>query len=202
METPTATANDLKGGVDQTQYLAFYLGGEEYAIGILQVKEIIEYGILTKIPGTPEFIQGVINLRGSVVPVVDLAIKFGLAESAKTKRTCIIVVEVNLNGGTTRMGVIADSVSQVMDFLAGDIEPPLTFGNRLIVDYLMGLGKVGKKFVLILDIDRVLSEKEILTAASSAQAAEALTGNLPVLEPTDPSGLWSDRSKGRKVGNE
>jgi purine-binding chemotaxis protein CheW len=176
METATATANDIKRGIDQTQYLAFYLAGEEYAIGILQVKEIIEYDTLTKVPGTPEFIRGVINLRGSVVPVVDLAIKFGLAESPITKRTCIIIVEVNLDGEKTQMGVIADSVSQVMDFLAGDIEPPLSFGNRMIVDYLMGLGKVGKKFVLILDIDRVLSEKEILAAASSAQAAGGKSG--------------------------
>lgn len=160
----------VRGTVDQTQYLAFHLSGEEYAIGILRVKEIIEYDTLTKVPGTPPFIRGVINLRGSVVPVVDLAVKFGLPESAITRRTCIVIVEVDLEGERTLIGVIADAVSQVMDLLPEDIEAPPAFGTRVRVDYLQGMGKIGKKFVLILDIDRVLSAHELMTVASAQVA--------------------------------
>jgi len=157
---------------EQTQYLTFYLAGEEYAIGILQVKEILEYDTLTKVPQTPPSIRGVINLRGSVVPVVDLAAKFGLPASPVTKRTCIVIVEVDLAGQRTVMGVLADAVSQVMDLTAADIEAPPAFGTSVRVDYLQGMGKVGKKFVLILDVDRVLSAPELL-AAEALAAAEA-----------------------------
>jgi len=104
--------NEEKNTMDQTQYLTFHLAGEEYAVGILQVKEIIAYGILTTVPQTPPSIRGVINLRGSVVPVVDLALKFGLSASAVTNRTCIVIVEVNLDGEPTVMGIVADSVGK------------------------------------------------------------------------------------------
>ncbi len=163
----------VKSAVDETQHLAFYIGGEEYAIGILRVKEILEYDTITKVPGTLASIRGVINLRGSVVPVVDLALKFGLPESPVTKRTCIVVVEVDLDGERTVMGVMADSVSQVIDLEAGDIEPPPAFGTRVHMDYLLGMGKAGKKFILILDIDRVLSASELQAAAASLEAAPA-----------------------------
>ena len=146
----------VQDAVEQTQYLTFYLAGEEYAIGILQVKEILEYDTLTKVPQTPASIRGVINLRGSVVPVVDLAAKFGLPPSPVTKRTCIVIVEVDLDGQRTVMGVLADAVSQVMDLAPTDVEPPPAFGTAVRVDYLQGMWKVGKKFVLILDVDRVL----------------------------------------------
>ncbi len=160
--------------VEQSQYLTFRLAGEEYAIGILRVKEILEYGIITKVPQTPPSIPGVINLRGSVVPVVDLAGKFGLPPSPVTKRTCIIIVEADLDGTRTVMGVLADAVSQVMDLAPEDIEPPPTFGTAVRVDYLQGMGKLGKKFVLLLNVDRILSAPELLAAgALSATAAEA-----------------------------
>jgi purine-binding chemotaxis protein CheW len=158
----------------QSQYLTFYLAGEEYAIGILCVKEILEYDTLTKVPQTPPWIRGVINLRGSVVPVVDLAAKFGLAASPVTKRTCIVIVEANLEGTQTVMGVLADAVSQVMDLAAEDIEAPPTFGTQVRVDYLQGMGKVGKKFVLLLDVDRVLSASELLPSARAAADAGAV----------------------------
>jgi purine-binding chemotaxis protein CheW len=157
---------------EQAQYLTFFLAGEEYAIGILQVKEILEYDTLTKVPQTPPSIRGVINLRGSVVPVVDLAAKFGLPPSPVTKRTCIVIVEVDLEGQRTVMGVLADAVSQVMDLTPADIEAPPAFGTAVRVDYLQGMGKVGKKFVLILDVNKVLSAPELL-------AAEAVTVTLP-----------------------
>lgn len=159
----------MKEAVEQTQYLTYYLAGEEYAVGILRVKEIIEYDTLTKVPGTPPFIRGVINLRGSVVPVVDLAVKFGLPETPVTKRTCIVIVEVNVEDERTVMGVVADAVSQVMDLSSREIEAPPSFGTRVRMDYLQGMGKVDKKFILILDIDRVLSGNEILAVAAASE---------------------------------
>jgi len=157
----------VKKTTDQAQYLGFYIAEEEYAIGILRVKEILEYDTITKVPGTPPSIRGVINLRGSVVPVVDLALKFGLPESPITKRTCIVVVEVDLDGERTVMGVMADAVSQVIDLGPEDVEPPPAFGTRVHMDYLLGMGKAGKKFILLLDIDRVLSANELLQAAAA-----------------------------------
>jgi purine-binding chemotaxis protein CheW len=182
---------------DAPQYLGFYIGGEEYAIGILRVKEILEYDTITKVPGTPTSVRGVINLRGSVVPVVDLAVKFGLPETVVTKRTCIVVVEVDLDGDRTVMGVLADAVSQVVDLGASDIEPPPAFGTRVHVDYLLGMGKAGKKFILILDIDRVLSIGELQAAA--AASLEAATGAEPVAAVTElgaePKVAASDRAE-------
>jgi purine-binding chemotaxis protein CheW len=162
----------VQDATEQSQYLTFYLAGEEYAIGILRVKEILEYDTLTKVPTTPSSIRGVINLRGSVVPVVDLAVKFGLPETPITKRTCIVIVEVALDGHPTVMGVLADAVSQVMDLTPADIEAPPVFGTAVRVDYLQGLGKVGKRFVLLLDVDQVL-------AAAELRAAEALAAPGP-----------------------
>jgi purine-binding chemotaxis protein CheW len=159
----------MKEAVEQTQYLTYYLAGEEYAVGILRVKEIIEYDTLTKVPGTPPFIRGVINLRGSVVPVVDLAVKFGLPETPVTKRTCIVIVEVDVEDERTVMGVVADAVSQVVDLSSREIEAPPSFGTRVRMDYLQGMGKVDKKFILILDIDRVLSGNEILAVAAASE---------------------------------
>ena len=151
---------------EQTQYLTFHLAGEEYAVSILKVKEIIEYGTLTIVPQTPRSIRGVINLRGNVVPVVDLAIKFGMNPSTITDRSCIVIVEVDMDGETTVMGVVADSVSQVIDLPPGDILPPPAFGTRIKVDFLHGMGKSDKKFFLILDIDKVLSIEELKIAAT------------------------------------
>lgn len=171
----------LKEVMEKTQYLTFHLAGEEYAIGILQVKEIIEYDILTKVPMTPVWVRGVINLRGGVVPVIDMAMKFGLPESPVTKRTCIVIVEVDLEGERTVMGVVADAVSQVMDLSSQEIEAPPAFGTSVRIDYLKGMGKIGKKFALILDVDRVLSVDELETVASiQAEAAEG--------EPVSESG--------------
>jgi purine-binding chemotaxis protein CheW len=165
----------IKETAQQTQYLTFFIAGEEYAIGILQIREIIEYNAITKVPTTPIWIRGVINLRGGVVPVVDLAVKFGLAETTITKRTCIIIVEVDLEGERTVMGIIADSVNQVIDLKPDDIEPTPSFGTRIRVDYLIGMGKVENKFVLILDIDQVLSANELLTLVE-LQEPEAEAG--------------------------
>jgi purine-binding chemotaxis protein CheW len=170
---------------DRAQYLTFSLAGGEYAIAVLRVREIIEHEAVTRVPSTPAFVRGVINLRGSVVPVVDLASKFGLAESPVTKRTCIVIVEVASDGGNLVMGVLADAVNQVVEFRPEDIEAPPSFGTPVRVDYLRGLGKLGGQFVLILDTDRVLSAGELAAVASAPEEAPAV-GAAPVRPPAAP----------------
>ncbi len=157
--------------LSSTQYLSFFLGGEAYAIGILRVREILEHQPTTRVPLTPPSIRGVINLRGKVIPIVDLAMKFGLPPTQTTKWTCIIVVETSLGEDTAVMGVLADSVSEVIDLLPADIEAPPPFGTRVKVDYLRGMGRSGQKFVLLLDIDRVLSAEESAVAAAVPPSA-------------------------------
>jgi purine-binding chemotaxis protein CheW len=154
----------------QQQYLTFFLADEEYAVGIQRVKEIIEYTAITKVPKVPVWIRGVINLRGNVVPVVDLAVRFGMDERPVTKTTCIVIVEVQQESERAVMGVIADAVNQVIDLAPKDIEEPPAFGTRVRLEYLFGMGKLGKKFALILNIDSVLSAAELLTV-STLQAA-------------------------------
>jgi len=163
---------------DRAQYLTFSLSGGEYAIPVLSVREIIEHESVTRVPSTPDFVRGVINLRGSVVPVVDLARKFGLAESAVTKRTCIVIVEAASERGRTVLGVLADAVNQVVEFGPAEIEPPPSFGAPVRVDFLKGLGKLGDGFVLILDTDRVLSTDEMsgVTAIPEKAIAAASPG--------------------------
>ena len=173
-----ATATREKEVIEQEQYLTFLLAGEEYAISILEVKEIIEYDTVTTVPKTPKWIRGVINLRGSVVPVVDLGVKFGMGERPVTKTSCIIIVEGQVESQNTLMGVMADAVSQVMDIAAGDIQEVPAFGTRIKVDYLHGMAQLGKKFVLLLNINQVLSADESLdlsAAATNAQEAEGDT---------------------------
>lgn len=155
-----------------SQYLCFRLAGEECAIGILRVREIIEYDTVTKVPAMPPWVRGVMNLRGGVVPVIDLTVKFGLPESPVSNRTCIVIVEVALDGEPAVMGIVVDAVSQVLELSPADIEPPPAFGTSVRVDYLLGLGKFGDRFVLLLDIDRVLSAAELLKAASLESQAE------------------------------
>lgn len=149
--------------VEQQQYLTFFLAGEEYAITILKVKEIIEYQVVTMVPKTPPWIRGVINLRGAVVPVVDLAVKFGIEERPVTRTTCVIIIEGCLGDQSAIMGVIADSVSQVIDLPADEIHEPPPFGTRVRIDYLLGVAQMGKKFALMLDIDKVLSADELVS---------------------------------------
>ena len=173
----TTTAEAL----DAAQYLTFRLAGEEYAVGILQVREILRFEEITRVPAAPPSIRGVLNLRGSVVPVVDLAVKFGLAETVVTPRTCIVIVEVELEGEPTVMGVLTDSVSQVVDLGPGDVEPPPSFGTRVRIDYLRGMARQGSRFALILDIDRLLAA-DVVTAAEALEAGtedgtEAIDGS-------------------------
>lgn len=154
------------------QYLTFFVAGEEYAVNILKVKEIIEYDTVTTVPNTAPWIRGVTNLRGNVVPVIDLGVKFGLPASAVSKFSCIVITEVSYDGDKLTMGVMADSVNQVLDFKENEIEAPPPFGTRVRIEFLLGMGRVGKKFCLVLDIDKVLSADEILAVTDSAQAAQ------------------------------
>jgi purine-binding chemotaxis protein CheW len=147
--------------VEQKQYLTFMLGGEMFAIGILGIKEIIEYAGLTEVPMMPECIRGVINLRGAVVPVMDLSARFGKPATAVTKRTCIVIVEVETEGERQDMGVVVDAVNAVLEIPSSEIEPPPAFGARIRTDFIEGMGKVNGKFVILLNVNRVLSIEEI-----------------------------------------
>lgn len=152
------------------QYLTFSLGEEMFAIGILTIREIIEYGNLTEVPMTPPFIRGVLNLRGAVVPVIDLAVRFGRPACATTKRTCVVIIEVESEKGRQEMGIVVDAVSEVLEIPAADIEPPPEFGARIRIDFIAGMGKVNGKFVVLLDVNRILSVDEIAVAACLGEA--------------------------------
>ncbi len=161
-------ARHLAAAGEAHQYLTFALSGEMYAVGILNVKEIIEYGNLTEIPMMPGFIRGVINLRGAVVPVVDLAARFGGRASEIGKRTCIVIVEMSQDDTKQDLGIMVDAVSEVLEIPGTDIEPPPAFGARIRADFIAGMGKVAGKFVIILDIQCVLSVEEMATLADVA----------------------------------
>jgi purine-binding chemotaxis protein CheW len=152
------------------QYLTFLLGGEMFALAILNVKEIIEYGNITEIPMLPAFIRGVINLRGSVVPVIDLSARFGGPQTDVSRRTCIVIVEMKggENGDERHdIGIMVDAVSEVLEIPRSEIEAPPSFGAKIRVDFIQGMGKVSGKFVIILNMDRVLSIEEIAQLASA-----------------------------------
>jgi purine-binding chemotaxis protein CheW len=147
--------------METTQYLTFKLDEEVYALDIGKVREVLDLTTITKVPRTPEFMRGVINLRGSVVPVVDLRIKFGLSKTEKTVNTCIIIVEVTIDNETTILGALADSVQEVMDLEPDHIEPAPKIGTRLNTEFIKGMGKKDNRFVIILDIDKIFSTDEL-----------------------------------------
>jgi purine-binding chemotaxis protein CheW len=155
------------------QYLSFQVAGESYAVGVLQAREIIEYSTVTRVPQAPAAVRGVINLRGSVVPVVDLAVKFGLPASEIGRRTCVVIVECTIEGESMVMGVMADAVNHVLDLGPSDIEPAPTFGTRVRTEYLKGMGKLEQGFVLLLDMDKLLSGQEAAVGQITATAGSA-----------------------------
>lgn len=146
---------------ETTQYLTFKLDEEVFAVDISKVREVLDFTTVTSVPQTPDFMRGVINLRGRVVPVVDLRLKFGMPETKSTVNTCIIITEVNIGDESTVIGALADSVQEVMDLEAGEIEPAPKIGTQLNTDFLRGMGKKNEEFILILDIDKVFSSDEI-----------------------------------------
>ncbi len=167
-------ANDNKGLGTTVQYLAFRLGSEVYAVDVAKVREILDFPPITKVPRTPDFMRGVINLRGSVVPVVDMRLKFGMSMTEKSVNTCIVVVEALVENELTTIGALADSVQEVVELDPSSIEPPPKIGSRLKVEFLKGMGKIGESFLMILDIDKVFSSNEMTMVKEAAVAGREL----------------------------
>ena len=163
MEKTAETMNQaVKAMADREgKYLTFSLDKEEYGIGILKIKEIIGMMPITTVPGTPKFVKGVINLRGKVIPVMDLRLRFGMREMDYTERTCIVVVEIEGSSGTVMVGVVVDSVSEVLNIKAEDVEETPTFGAKLNTEYILGMAKMEGGVKILLDIDKVLTNDEV-----------------------------------------
>ena len=148
------------------KYLTFVLAGEEYGLEILRVREIIGLMDITSVPRTPPFVKGVINLRGKVIPVIDLRLKFNLEEGTRTEETCIIVVDV----GAVEMGIVVDKVSEVLDIAAEEIEDTPSFGVNVTTDFILGMGKTSDKVTILLDIVKVLGSDASLIESVTSQA--------------------------------
>ncbi|TAN69648.1 MAG: purine-binding chemotaxis protein CheW [Methylobacter sp.] len=177
MNTITQAAQMLSAPVgsqeleEEQQYLTFMLSGETYAASILRIKEIIQYGQVTEVPRMPGFIRGVINLRGSVVPVIDLGVRFGKPPTAVGRRNCIIIIEVAMGEETHNVGVMVDAVNAVLEIPTTEIEAAPTFGANIQADFIAGMGKINGKFVIILNIQQVLSMDDMAALAASASAS-------------------------------
>jgi purine-binding chemotaxis protein CheW len=146
---------------EMTQYLTFKLGEEVFALDISKVREVLDFTTITKVPRTPEFMRGVINLRGSVMPVVDIKLKFGMPMTERTVNTCIIIAEVTVDGETAILGALADSVQEVIDLDPDHIESAPKIGTRLKTEFIKGMGKQGEHFIILLDIDKLFSTEEL-----------------------------------------
>ncbi len=171
-----------------TQYLTFVVAGDEYAIPILRVREILAYAPLTRVPRAPKFVAGVMNLRGSVVPVVDLRLKLGLTETTITPRTCIVIIEVEGELATTTMALVAEEVREVIDLAIEEIEPAPAFGTRIDMSFLLGMGDLGDHFALILNADKVLTTLELIAASQAVADA-----------PTEPAKGKRRKRSGKKA---
>ncbi|MGD0907591.1 MAG: chemotaxis protein CheW [Candidatus Acidiferrales bacterium] len=158
---------------EMRQYLTFKLGNEVFGIDVAKVREVLDFTNITEIPRTPEFMSGVINLRGSVVPVVDLRLCFQMTKTERTRNTCIIVVEVLLDGESTVIGALADSVEEVIDLEPDQIQPAPKIGTQIHTDFIKGMGKRDSQFIMILEIDRVFTAEE-LGAVQTVEGVGAL----------------------------
>ncbi len=156
---------------ETNQYLTFKLEDEVFALDISKVREVLDFTVVAKVPQTPAFMLGVINLRGSVVPVVDMRLKFGMSQTETTVNTCIIIVEIEIDGEITVLGALADSVQEVMDLDPDQIEPPPRIGTRLNTKFIKGMGKRDNQFVIILEIDKVFSADELAVAQDVTEEA-------------------------------
>ena len=168
---------------DTMQFLTFKLGEEVFALDISKVREVLDFTTVTKVPRTPEFMRGVINLRGNVVPVVDLRLKFGMTRTENSVNTCIIITEVTVDENTTVLGALADSVQEVLDLSPENIAPAPKIGTKLRTEFIKGMGKRDDRFVIILDIDRVFSQNDLAlvqTTETSPIAALASAGTSQV----------------------
>jgi len=156
-----------KEGIDSNQYLTFQLDDEVFGLEIGKVREVLDFSTVTRVPQTPEYMRGVINLRGSVVPVMDLRLKFGMAKTESSVNTCIIITEIEMEAEVTVLGALADSVQEVLDLEPDQIEPAPKMGTKLPTDFIKGMGKRDEQFVILLDIDKVFSAEEISEVQSS-----------------------------------
>ncbi|MBP7283023.1 MAG: purine-binding chemotaxis protein CheW [Leptospiraceae bacterium] len=150
-----------KKNQEESQYLTFLSGTEVFGIGILHVKEIKEYASVTTIPMMPEYVKGVINLRGNVVPIIDLPVRFGREKSIISKRTCIIIVEIAFEDESMDIGILVDAVNEVIDIPADLIEPPPSFGSKIRIEFIEGIGKLENQFVILLNVNKTLSVSEL-----------------------------------------
>ena len=182
MQTTTDVARTALGG-EPRQYLTFLLDGDILALDILHITEIIEYRGLTTVPMMPPFIRGVLNLRGAVVPVVDLRARFGRGAAPVSRKTCVVIVELRSSEGKQNIGVMVDQVNEVVDIAAQDVEPPPAFGAGLRPDFILGMGKVAGKFVVLLNLDNLLCVEELSRAAAAATAIT--TGEAEAEGPND-----------------
>lgn len=164
----------LETAAEAAQYLTFKLEDEIYATNISQVREVLEYSKVTKVPRTPDYMRGVINLRGHVVPVMDLKLRFGMSRTEKTVNTCVVIVEVNVDGDAMVIGALADSVQEVIEMDPSAIEPPPKIGTRLNTEFIRGMGKRDEEFIIILDIDKVFSAENLGAVRSTMGEQEVV----------------------------
>jgi len=158
------------GSNDTNQYLTFTLDDEVFGLAIGKVREVLDFTTVSRVPQTPAYMRGVINLRGSVVPVMDMRLKFGMTRTVKTVNTCIVIAEINIDGETTVLGALADSVKEVLDLEPDEIEPSPKIGTKLNTEFIQGMGKHNEEFIIILDIDKVFSADEISSLQDNYQA--------------------------------
>jgi purine-binding chemotaxis protein CheW len=167
----------------RTQYLVFVVGDDEHAIAEHHLHEVVAHRPITRLPGMPPWIRGVANLRGRVLPVIDVAVRFGRPETAIGKRTCLVVVEVDIGDERTPLGLLVDAVSRVIDIAPEDIDPAPAFGNQIRVDFLRGVVKSGERFTVLLDLPRMFSAEEVLDVSQRAEAAQAAQAPAPRAAP-------------------
>jgi purine-binding chemotaxis protein CheW len=160
--------------LELTQYLTFFLGDETFSLDIARVREVLDYTIITRVPRTPDYVQGVINLRGGVVPVVDLRLKFDMPALSVSVNTCIIIVEAVVQGDSVVLGLLADSVQEVIELDRGNIQPAPRIGTRLDTGFIKGIGRQDERFIIILDIDRVFSHDELDLVQGVRDISEAM----------------------------
>jgi purine-binding chemotaxis protein CheW len=165
-----------QGTSANSQYLTFKLDQELFAVDISKVREVLEFTTMTKVPRTPDFMRGVINLRGNVVPVVDMRLKLGLSMTQKTVDTCVVISEVAVDGERTVLGALVDSVQEVIDLEASSVAPPPHMGSRIDTAVIRGMGKRDDQFIMILDLDRVFTADELRASGTSAPSAQAASG--------------------------
>ena len=164
---------EAKETMKTDQFLAFKLEDEVFAFDISKVREVLEFDTVTKVPQTPEMMKGVINLRGSVVPVIDMRIKFGMGATEKTVNTVIIIIEIDLDEESTMIGALVDSVNEVMDLDTEHIEPPPSIGTQLNTEFIKGMGKQNDQFIIILDIERIFTSEELELVQQTSESVQA-----------------------------